>query len=485
MRKLAAAVFALALLGGCVDRQAQQQAKRTESLIKDPTIPVKVAEVRARPVTEDLEITGSIVTGDDAQVGAKNAGRLVAVYVRDGDTVKAGQVIAQQETSDGSLRVRQQQALVDAARAQLQQAMNDARVGPSRSSAAVRASEARLKQAQVQLQKLKNGAREEERTQARWAVDAAKKTMETAKSALDRAQRLFDQGAISRSDLERAENAYMNALAGYNKALEDQSIVQNLTRPEDIAAAEQQVQAAIQQLESDKANQKLDVQYQERISAARANLRSAEEGLALARQAVSDAAIRSPFSGRVAGKPVQVGTFVAPGTPVVRIVGTGGVYFEGQVPEGRIRDVSPGKQVIVSIDALGKTTWTGKVSAVNPLGTEIGRLFNVRIQIDGDTGAIKPGMFARGVVTLRKVDNALVVPSVAILRSGGDSWVMVADGGKAKRVKVTPGLVNQNLTQVEGVTTGQTVIVEGQTKVVDGSTIKIEQPKEAGKADAS
>ena len=431
-----------------------------------------------------MEITGSIVTGDDVQVGAKNAGRLVSVYVKDGDTVKAGQVIAQQETSDWSLRVRQQQALVDAARAQVQQALNDARVGPSRSSAAVRASEARLKQAQAQLQKLRNGAREEERTQARWAVDAAKKSMETAKSALDRAQRLFEQGAISRSDLERAENAYTSALAGYNKALEDQSIVQNLTRPEDIDAAEQQVQAAVQQLEADKANQKLDVQYQERISGARANLRSAEEGLALARQSVEDAAIRSPFSGRVAGKPIQVGTYVGPGTPIVRIVGSGGVYFEGQVPEGRIGDVSPGKQVAVTIDALGKT-WSGSVSAVNPLGADVGRLFNVRIQIDGDTSGIKPGMFARGMVTLRRVEGATVVPSVAILRSGGDSWVMVARDGKAQRVKVTPGLVNKNLTQVDGVQAGQQVIVEGQSKVVDGSAIQIEPPKEAGKADAS
>lgn len=466
-------VLALAA-AGCVDREAQKQAKRTEALVSDPTVPVSVTPVVRTDVSESLEITGSITTEEVTTIGAKNGGRLVAVYVKDGDTVKAGQLLAQQETTDAMIRVRQQQALVDAARSQVQQAEADARVGPARSAATVRASEARLKQAQANLDKVRAGAREEERTQARWAVENAKKNMEVAKAALDRARRLLSDGATSQAELDRAENAYTGALAAYNNALENQRMIETGARVEDIAAAEQQVAAAREQLASDQAAQRLDVQFEDRLRAARANLRSAEEAVTLARQALTDAKIIAPFAGRVSGKPTQPGTFVGPGSPIVRIVGGESAYFEGDVPEGQIAQLKPRLGVVVQIDALGRE-FKGTIMAINPLGTDVGRLFKVRVQIEGDTTGLKPGMFARGIVELRRVTDAVVVPDVAIVTQGGERSVFVISNDKAKRVKVTTGLRKNGLVQVEGLSPGQDVVIEGQGKLADGVEVKIEK----------
>jgi RND family efflux transporter MFP subunit len=469
-----AAIFA----AGCVDRNAQQQAKRTETLVSDQTVPVIVAKVATADLAETLEITGSFTTAEDTSVGAKTGGRLVAVYVKDGDVVKAGQTIALQETTDAATRVRQQQALVDASRSQLQQAKNDALIGPSRSAAAVRASEARLKQAQTALEKLKNGARAEERVQADWAVENAKKNMQTAKQQMERSKQLFDQGAVPKSQVERDENAYMATLTTYNTALENQRMITNGARSEDLAAAQQQIEAAREQLNSDKASQRLDVQYQDRVRAAQANLRSAEESLALARQGILDATIKAPFAGRVSGRPTQAGTYVGPGTPIVRIVGSEGVYFEGEVQESRVSDMKADRPVTVKVDALG-TELKGSIVAVNPLGADVGRVFKVRVQIFGDTSGIKPGMFGRGVVEIRTVRGAMVIPSGAVITQGAEKSVFVVQGDKAKRVKVTTGLSKDGLIQVDGLTVGQNVVTEGQTKLADGTTVKVDSGKKA------
>ena len=122
---------------------------------------------------------------------------------------------------------------------------------------------------------------------------------------------------------------------------------------------EEDVRAAEQQLAIDKSNKRLDVLYTQRVESATANWEAARSTLRLAQIALENATIRAPFSGRISGKPLQPGTYVAPGVEVARIVGTGGAYFEAEVPESQVATVQPGMSVEVSIDALGDAiTWS-------------------------------------------------------------------------------------------------------------------------------
>ena len=78
---VALALFVLAALG-CVDREAQVQAKQTEALIKDPTTAVTVMQVEPVTVEDTLDMTGSIETSDDVNVTAIVGGPIVAVFVK-------------------------------------------------------------------------------------------------------------------------------------------------------------------------------------------------------------------------------------------------------------------------------------------------------------------------------------------------------------------------------------------------------------------
>jgi RND family efflux transporter MFP subunit len=464
----------MALVGGCVNRAAQEQAAKTEALIKDPTVPVVTAVATKRDLEETLAVTGSITTSEQSQVGPSVPGRLVAVYVKDGDLVAAGQVIAQQESETLAAQLRQATAQADAARAAVSQARAESRTTPDKTAAAVRAAGARLAQARAQLQKALAGSRQEEREQAEWAARRAKSDMDTAKSARDRAERLFQEGAIAQAELELAENRYMNARAAHEAALQNLRIVQNFARPEDVEALRQEVRAAEEGLKISRSDRSADQVARDRLRGAEANLEAATQAVKVAQKALRDTTIRSPFAGRVSGRPLQAGTFVAPGTVVATITGSGGAYFEATVPETRLGRIAPGQRVKITVDAYPGAEFRGRVMAINPQADDTTRVFAVRITINGQTDRLKPGMFARGEIAVGKRVGATVVPANAVLRDGQEASVVTVVAGKAKRVKVRTGLETNGLTEVAGLTPGTVVVTSGQTGLSDGTPVRTE-----------
>ena len=194
---------------------------------------------------------------------------------------------------------------------------------------------------------------------------------------------------------------------------------------------------------------------------------------------MNDTQIRAPFGGTISGKPVQAGTFVASWTPVARIVGKGGIYFEGQIPESSVDKVNVGRKVSIKLSALPGRTFEGRIIAISPSGDNIGRQFNARIQLTGDTTGAKVGMFAVGVIDLQNLMSKTVVPADSIVKSGQQTYVFVVEGNKAKKVEVKTGIQNDGVLEVSGVQVGQKVVVKGQAQLVDGSIVKVDDGKPA------
>lgn len=114
------------------------------------------------------------------------------------------------------------------------------------------------------------------------------------------------------------------------------------------------------------------------------------------------------------------------------------------------------------------------------MGDKVGRLFKIRVQILGNVAGIQPGMFARGSVVLRTLQNVKVIPQTAIVQRGKESYVFIVTGEKAKMVKVVEGLKKDGVVQVDGVNVGDQLIVSGQDSLSDGSKIRIEKDSAEG-----
>lgn len=470
------AVGAGLLLGGCVNRAAQQQAKRTEDILADTTKPVMVTAAVNRPLVERLEITGEIATAADVRVAAKTPGKLVAVYVADGDKVSAGQILARQDTSSQEISLRQAQAQVTAMQASLSQAIANARIAPSRTAAAVASAEAQLRSAKAQRDKVRSGARPEERRQADAQLDAARSNLETARKELERQRSLYDSGATSRQRLEQAENAFRAAEASYESANQQVQMMKSWAREEDIRSAEEAVKQAEAAVRSAKANRELDVLLLDQVQAAKAQIESARAQLKQVMQSIDDASIKAPISGTIYGVPAQAGQSVGGGEPVARIVGTGGVYFEGEVPETTLSNIRVGNAVGVTLEAIPGKTFRGRVAAISPAANSVGRLFTVKVVLDGAPLDLKPGMFGAASVEIRQIAQATVVPAGAVVRRAGQDMVFVVEGNVVKKRLVTTGIKSDGQIQVSGVNPGEQVVTTGQTEVDEGSKVRVDKP---------
>ncbi len=487
-RIAASALILGAALTGCVDRQAQAQGKKISDVVTNQTRNVKVMEAALEDIQETLEITGDLTSGLDSTVNAKTPGQVVAVYVKDGDSVSAGQTIATLDTSTLQAQLQQATAQVRAAEAQsagalvaLTQARRNATVGPARTRAGVRSAEAQLRGAQSQLQKAINGAQTEERKQALSSQASAKSNLDTQEKELERVKKLVEEGAIAGNRLDQQQNAYQAALSQYQTATEAVAILQRGTREEDLLSARESVKQAEEGLRTAKVAQDLDPLLTDSIKAAQAQLEntyalaaSARANVNLVMQNMRDASIKAPFSGRISGKPIQAGAVASGGTPVARIIGNEGVYFEGEIPMSAFNRVQSGQTVDVKVEALGNRVIKGIIASINPVAESIGRSFKTRIQLTGAIGDVKPGMFARGSILLRKVDSASLLPLSAVLTDGEKSYVFVVEKLKSKKVFVTVGLTKGARVQVIGLATGSQVITSGQEGMVDGLSVKVE-----------
>jgi len=467
------AVIALVVMGlasvGCVDRAKQAQAKKTQELVENPTRAVSVQPVQTKTVSQILNVTGEVTTSQDSQIGAKRSGRITSVYVKDGDAVKAGQLLATLDNSDIQNQLQQALAALNGAEAQLAQARLNAAIGPTKSSASVASAEAGLRSAKAALKKAQEGARKEEKVQADWQVKSAKTNLDTAQKDLERKKALVDQGALAKSQLDIAQNNYMSALTTYNAALQNQLLKE--PRQEDLTVAEEAVRSAEENLRQAKASQQLDPLLRDQVVTAQAQVDTAHAQVNIAKQALEDTQIKAPFDGRVAGKPIETGTVVSPGQSIVRLIGASGLYFEGDIPESQVSSVQAGKTVTVKIDALPGKTFSGIVAAVSPVSQDLGRLFQARILVNGDLSEVKPGMFASGDIVLKEMPNATVVPTNAIVQRDSKNVVFIVEDGKAHQVEVQVGIAQDNYTQVTGLVTGQQIVVRGQEDLVDGAQV--------------
>lgn len=470
-------------LAGCVDRESQKQGKATQAIVQDPAFVVETKPSAVMDVPESITLTGAIEADDETAVSAKIAGRLLAVYVDEGASVSAGQVIAKLDSSDATARLRQAAAGVSAARSQYSQAKMDAGVTSTRSSASVRAAEASVRQAKATLAKLVAGAREEEKNQAKANLDWTKADLEKARTDLERANRLLKEGAISKAEQESAQNRFDLANANYIRAREQYELLLNATRPEDIAAARETVRQAEEQLRIQRANQRLDPVADERVAAAAANLASAQETLNLARNALSDTTVRSAVTGRITGKPLTAGTVVAPGTPIANVVGSARPTFVAEVPENLVAALKPGMEVDVNVSALGDVALRGTLTAIDPKASSVGRLYAVKILLHERIGAVRPGMFATGNLTLRVEKDAVTVPADAVIRDGEDSYLFTVSGGKAAKRKIQVVRTTEGIAVVRGISGGEDVVVTGQSLLVDGA--KVKKPEESAAKEES
>ena len=211
----------------------------------------------------------------------------------------------------------------------------------------------------------------------------------------------------------------------------------------------------------------------------------AAANLATLRERLARTIVRAPIDGTLEDRRVEVGTMVAPGSPVLRIVDVTPVKVQGGVPERFAQLVTPGREVDVTIGSVGTEPVRGRISFVGSTVDEQSRTFPIEVEVANPSGRIKPEMVAGIRLPLRRIEDAIVVPQQALVRSEGGylAYVVVERGGVqvAEQRSVTLGATGGNRAVVlAGLAAGEKLIVLGQQKVADGDPVAVIAPADGG-----
>jgi len=355
--------------------------------------------IRQPPVPHNIIVLSGRIEGDDSTVATKTAGRIREIRVREGDIVKAGDVIALLDEDQASAREQQARS-----------ASQEAAVRVTRSQQQISVLQEQLKQANLTV--------DQAREDAAGRVHQAEAQVATAEANLAQAQAGYDQahydverftklarsGDVSDRQREQARTAAESQAAVVESAKKQLAAAHaalttaraNLKNPPIKSSAAAAIQKQIDQAQSD-------------VAAAQADAERSRAQVTEATANVSDLTVLAPFDGTIATRVAEPGEVVSPGAAIVTMIDLNKIYLRGFVPEGDIGRVKLGQPARIYLDSSPKTPIDATVSRIDPESSftpentyfrdeRVKQVVGVKLLITNPNGAAKPGMPADGEI---------------------------------------------------------------------------------------
>ncbi len=199
---------------------------------------------------------------------------------------------------------------------------------------------------------------------------------------------------------------------------------------------------------------------------------------------IDQKSIKAPFSGLLGIRQVDLGTYFAPGTPIVTLQALDPIYVDFTLPQQDFKDIKDGQPVDISVDAWPGSNFEGHISAINPKVDSESRNFKIRAKIKNADMKLRPGMFCQVTVKLAGEEKHITLPQTAISYNpyGDIIYVVQTASEKTKgkpvlkvqrRFVVTGESRGDQVAVLKGVKAGDRVVVAGQQKLKEGSVVVI------------
>lgn len=182
--------------------------------------------------------------------------------------------------------------------------------------------------------------------------------------------------------------------------------------------------------------------------------------------------LRAPFDGVTGLRLVSPGAYVQPGQDLVNLENLDPVKVEFRVPERHAGAMTVGRPLVLRVDAVPGRQFNGEIYAIDPRLDAATRTFALRGRVPNGDGLLRPGMFAQVELTVGERPAAVVIPEQAIVPRGDKLYVFKLVDGKVAFTPVVTGLRAPGIVEiVDGLATGDTVVIEGQMKLRDGMPV--------------
>jgi HlyD family secretion protein len=358
---------------------------------RGPAVPANIVRLAGR------------IEGDDSAVAPKVTGRILEIRVREGDLVKAGDVIAVLDDPQLHAREQQARAQAEAAEAQFSSAQQQIAV----LSDQLKQTELQTNQATVDAEGRVRQA-EAELSSAEAQLVQQEASLKLAIYDRDAYTRLAKDGAVSERQGKQAQTTAETQEALVTAARRNVESARaavnvanaNLANPQIRTAQQAQIQKQIAQQQAVIASSRAD------SNRARAQLQEAQEN-------IRDLTVLAPFDGTIATRTAEPGEVIQAGTAIVTLIDLSKVYLRGFIPEGENGRVRLGQPARVFLDSDPNKPLQAVVSRIDPQATftpentyfrneRVRQVVGVKLLLKSGIGYSKPGMPAEGEIEVDK-----------------------------------------------------------------------------------
>lgn len=400
-----------------------QSSTEVETIKVENSVDVQVEEVIEGELKESDRLLAEVFANTDVSIYGKTTGTVSEILVKKGDTVKKGQVIGKLDQTEAQLKLRQAEAALAVANANLEHSNKMGTSGELANS--------QLKQA--------------EQTYA-----SVKRTMEQgltlAQANYNRSKKLFEEKALSKGELENAENAYLQAKNQYQSQLDQAQTA--------LINARSQVNTA------DKNG---------RVT--QANVQQGKVEVDISRNALENTLIKSTIDGIVTDIQVQEGDTINPQKPIATVINLDPMIVKVNVSEKSLANFQKGTQLDLQVPSQNIKV-KGSITYVGLKASDQSKLFPVEIEVPNPKGTLLPGMKAE--VSSINGQAGILIPTDAILERNGKSVAYVVNGERVAEKEISIASKGTEKTLIgSGVKPGDKVVIKGQSQLKDNAKIRI------------
>lgn len=384
-----------------------------------PATPVQVAVAKRQPIEQVITAEAILYPLKQANVVPKISAPVARFYVQRGDHVRQGQPLALLEDRD--------------------------------LAAAAQESKELYHQAQANYQITASATMPEDVTKATTDVQSTRQALDAATKVYENRVALLRQGALAQKLVDDAKVAMVQAQSQFETAQQHLKSLQTVGRTEQLKSAQAQMDAA------------------------KAHYETAEAQ-------VSYAEVRSPITGIVSDRPLNIGEMASSGSALLSIVDISRLVARANAPVREAASIRVGSAA--SISGPGGQL-TGKVTVVSPAVDPNTTTVQVWVEAPNPNERFKLGTTAQVSIDAGQIPDAVVIPVAALLASdeGGEKVMVAGPDGLAHEHAVQVGVRSGDDVQIlSGVNPGEQVITEGGLGLDDKSKIQIAKPgsKESG-----
>ena len=212
---------------------------------------------------------------------------------------------------------------------------------------------------------------------------------------------------------------------------------------------------------------------QEEFDVANAEYQSAQAQVQLIQAQLSKTIVRAPFSGKIGLRSISKGSYISPNTLIAQLVNTSQLKITFSIPEKYAQTMKV-NQTLTFTTSGSKETYKATIYAIEPAIEIESRTLRIRAITNNNDGKLIPGTFANVSLPLEKLQNALLVPTEALIPIQNGKKIFVVENGKAKEIIVETGArTDKEILITSGLKAGDTILTSGVMSLRNDSPVKV------------